>query len=492
MKKRILSVVLTVVMLLALVPVSAFAAGTALPAPVTNSSGKKVITLTQDITLSENVSLLKANVDYITVSGNVTLKGDADGAKITADNIEDLFQVTAGNTLTLGENLTIVTTESILYANGGTINIDGATLKSTHTSHALGFAANSGVINVNSGAIDSYWTALTASGANSKINVSGGSVVNSATNLVLARDGAIATISGGTLTTGDYAALWAYKKNTANGGKFVITGGTITGANSVSLEGNSEAEISGGNFNGSVALKENCELEISDGNFSDIVFTTDTATGASINISGGTFAGKIENRNANATIEITGGTFATDVTDFLVGNINQNQNGVIGTVHTITMVNGTASADESVFGNVICIDADDIIGGKQFMYWEVKTADGRPVQFIGGKANEISSFIMPDCDITVTAVYRAVLPMFMHSIIVVDSDYGTTSPTGIMLVMQGLSHKFTFTPDEGCEIVDVLINGESVGAVDSYRLTVNEFVNTVEAIYAPIVEGDAE
>ena len=157
----------------------------------------------------------------------------------------------------------------------------------------------------------------------------------------------------------------------------------------------------------------------------------------------------------------------------------------------ITVKNGTASKTIATRNEVIYIDASDFIGGgKQFMYWEVES-EGEVVFVSGGKTTDNASFIMPDADVTLTAVYetRAVLPMFMHSIIVVDSDYGTTSPTGIMLVMQGLSHKFTFTPDAGCEIVDVLINGESVGAVDSYRLTVNEFVNTVEAIYAPIVDG---
>jgi len=687
MKTRIMSVVLTVVMLLALVPMSAFAAGAAsLPAAVNG-----VITLTDDINLTAQQI----------ISTDTIIKGDANGAKITSA-VEDLFKVTSGATLTLGENLTIETTESILWANGGTINIEGATLKSTHASHALGFASNGGVINMKSGSVNSKWTSLTASGTNSKVNISGGSIVSTDSNVAISKNDAIVTISGGSstsLTTANFAALWGRKDSTytGNAGKFVVTGGTISGKNAISLENASTAELSGGNYTGTVAVQSGCDLDVSGGTFDDInvlsyltddadvdvVLTKDATlskavnikgkvdikatsaaklnvtaedaltvtgeinlgenltvegtdsvlwakggtiningaalksthtghalgfasnggeinmnsgsinsywtsltasgaesevnvnggtlvstnsnvvlakdnavatisggsnatlttenfaalwsknggklvvnggaisgkdaisteanasaevtggnltglmvvgTGSTLKISGGIINGDVAKRDGatNATIEITGGTFTDDVTEYLPDNLNQGVDGTVYSNKSVTIVNGTASADIAVKGDVICIDADDIIGGKHFMYWEIIAEDGSAIEFVtGGRTTEIASFKMPNCNVTIKAVYRAVLPMFMHSIIVVDSDYGTTSPTGIMLVMQGLSHKFTFTPDEGCEIVDVLINGESVGAVDSYRLTVNEFVNTVEAIYAPITDADA-
>jgi hypothetical protein len=47
---------------------------------------------------------------------------------------------------------------------------------------------------------------------------------------------------------------------------------------------------------------------------------------------------------------------------------------------------------------------------------------------------------------------------------------GTISPEGPLTVAGGSSQAFTITPDTGCEIADVEVDGDSVGAVANYTL----------------------
>ena len=48
---------------------------------------------------------------------------------------------------------------------------------------------------------------------------------------------------------------------------------------------------------------------------------------------------------------------------------------------------------------------------------------------------------------------------------------GSISPSGDVIVNQGLDKSFTITPDTGYQIADVLVDGSSVGAVSSYTFT---------------------
>lgn len=60
---------------------------------------------------------------------------------------------------------------------------------------------------------------------------------------------------------------------------------------------------------------------------------------------------------------------------------------------------------------------------------------------------------------------------------------GTISPSGSTEVSYGSDITYTFTPDSGCEISDVLVDGESVGAVTSY--TFNDVISnhTISVIF---------
>ena len=61
---------------------------------------------------------------------------------------------------------------------------------------------------------------------------------------------------------------------------------------------------------------------------------------------------------------------------------------------------------------------------------------------------------------------------------------GAISPSGSVQVARGGDQTFTITPGEGYEIADVLVDGESVGAVSSYTFENVRTRHTIEAVFA--------
>jgi hypothetical protein len=57
-----------------------------------------------------------------------------------------------------------------------------------------------------------------------------------------------------------------------------------------------------------------------------------------------------------------------------------------------------------------------------------------------------------------------------YSIISIPGPHGTINPAGLVTLDEGSSQEYTITPDQGCQIQDVLVDGISVGAVSSYTL----------------------
>lgn len=63
-------------------------------------------------------------------------------------------------------------------------------------------------------------------------------------------------------------------------------------------------------------------------------------------------------------------------------------------------------------------------------------------------------------------------------------EHGTISDAGAAIITEGNSKTYTITPDDGYEIADVLVNGESVGAVDSYTFENISGDATIEAVFS--------
>ena len=61
---------------------------------------------------------------------------------------------------------------------------------------------------------------------------------------------------------------------------------------------------------------------------------------------------------------------------------------------------------------------------------------------------------------------------------------GSISPSGSVSVREGRVKTFTITPDSGYRISDVLVDGQSVGAVNTYTFDNVQKRHTIEAVFA--------
>ncbi|WP_312942929.1 S-layer homology domain-containing protein, partial [Oscillibacter sp.] len=70
-----------------------------------------------------------------------------------------------------------------------------------------------------------------------------------------------------------------------------------------------------------------------------------------------------------------------------------------------------------------------------------------------------------------------------YSVTVSTGKGGRISPSGSVRIEKGADKTFTFTPDEGYAISDVLIDGKSVGAVSSYTFKKMDTAHTIRAVF---------
>lgn len=71
------------------------------------------------------------------------------------------------------------------------------------------------------------------------------------------------------------------------------------------------------------------------------------------------------------------------------------------------------------------------------------------------------------------------------------TEGGTISPLGETSVTEGTSQTYTITPDEGYIISDVLVDGESVGAISSYTFTDIQDNHTIAALFTQETQAPA-
>lgn len=75
-----------------------------------------------------------------------------------------------------------------------------------------------------------------------------------------------------------------------------------------------------------------------------------------------------------------------------------------------------------------------------------------------------------------------------HTIHVIQSDGGTITPEGTFYLLAGEKRMIVFTPDENYSVSDVLIDGQSMGSINQYLLSVSgndTLTHTVSAVFEP-------
>ena len=241
----------------------------------------------------------------ISITKSVTIKAD-NPVEITSNvtgNV-DAIAVTSGATLTLGENVTITSTNgAVLWAEGGKIIVDGAVVNVTGGSYSAACAKGSGsTIELKSGSFNQSGVdkvTVSIKGAGASLVMSGGAITSGGSSALIAYEGGTATISGGTVTSANSYAAYA-----CDGGSITVSGGTVT--NNVDDKPALVASKTYGTTGGNVTVESGTVKGVK---------AHEVNTSSAV-IEGGNITGPVSTANG-ATLSITGGTFAVDPTPYV-------------------------------------------------------------------------------------------------------------------------------------------------------------------------------
>ncbi|MBQ8397007.1 MAG: S-layer homology domain-containing protein [Clostridia bacterium] len=230
---------------------------------------------------------------------------------------------------------------------------------------------------------------------------------------------------------------------------------------------------------------------------SQLFAITANADAAVYTIIGGTGEGAL----AGSQLSVTkAGTFEVAVDIPAIG-----QYAAFRATAVLTVERGTAAA--AIVGRP---DADTVIRVGDVFTLNVDGADGRTVFWSATGPAEVADGVVTVTgagEITVTAAIAAnavcaaqtltytfigeetqtasPIRIPIATIVVEAGEGGRISHSGRNLVVYGSSHTFTVMPDAGYRIVDVLVNGVSVGAVETVTVCAKGVLCHVEAVFSP-------
>ncbi len=348
-KRKLISILLTVSMMLTLFPFAAFAedAG-AQPAAVAseiiyvdaNATGENA-----DGTAEKPYKTLQAAIDAVDMA-TIVLQSDTDenvtvseGKAITLDlNGFTLNGKTKASSPAL-TNKGTVTVKDSSGSNKGTIKREDRSKDGTYYT-----IANEGTMTIQSG------TVTNKAGDPQPDPWSGSSLICNG-----AKQNAILNIEGGVIEQNNFIAVKNDECGTLN-----ISGGTINSSNAQSVQNWCEATITGGTLNGIVStwgyysnksfvghtvIKDNAVI-----NGNTYVAWHSTYQGDKVpvlEIQGGTVQSVATDNSGHGEIAITGGTFAKDVSKYLSDGYVQDENGVVAPLNAdnaVAMIGATPYA----------------------------------------------------------------------------------------------------------------------------------------------------
>lgn len=338
MKRKLLSVLLTLCLAFSLLPTAALADGEGTPAPA-------------EVPAAVGTALPAA------VDGVITLGNDS---YVMSEDTTAFVNVPAGVTATLdlgGKTLTNKTDEhTIIVENGATLTITGNGIVD-NVSHGKGAIVNSGEVTLNGGTFKRSAEKGTYSpygnGGNSWYTIANYGTMEINTGVTVENAGGYSSMirNGGDAT--------ADCNLTIRGGNFV------GGVNTVKNDSFGVLTINGGNFSNTaqyVIMNWN-KAEITAGTFqtldtaSAVLFTSaydaDANTIGKLSISGGEFKHASDtqemivdhyNASNSGTAAVTGGRFDADISAYVPNGYIQNENGAVetlGETNAVAKVGGT-------------------------------------------------------------------------------------------------------------------------------------------------------
>ena len=129
-----------------------------------------------------------------------------------------------------------------------------------------------------------------------------------------------------------------------------------------------------------------------------------------------------------------------------------------------------------VEGETVTITADEAPEGKNFTGWTVVKGNVT----LDDENSSTTTFIMGAEEVEIVANYE----INKYTIEVTSGENGKVSPAGEVNVNYGDSKTFTITPNTGYHIVDVKVDGESQGAIESYSFENVNSDHKIEATFA--------
>ena len=334
MKRKFLSILLTLAMALTLLPSAAMAEETPVEAPaetkVAQIGDVKYDTLQAAVDAAPRkatVKLLADTKENVTI-GTPYVTLDLNGHTLNGSTGE------RKPALTITARVTVMDSSE---AQTGTIMREDTAENSGVSSHYVIDVQGSGWLTFESG------TVKNGSGAG---GTKGASLVRVGDDSVAKYPGL--TIKGGTFTQDNFIVIKVDR------GDLFLNGGTLESAHSYAVENWFRATIKGGTVNGAVSSwtysgGSKSTLEISGGTVNGDVTSVnygDANKVAKVAITGGTVTGDLDTRSydpttgkltsindaAKSTIEVTGGTFSSNPTKYVVENssVTKNDDGTYG------------------------------------------------------------------------------------------------------------------------------------------------------------------
>lgn len=178
-----------------------------------------------------------------------------------------------------------------------------------------------------------------------------------------------------------------------------------------------------------------------------------------------------------------------------VGQVNAYTLDNITTAHTIEAVfeintftiTATAGPDGTITPEGIANAADG--SNQRYTITPTENHHIADVMVDGASVGAVSTYTFEDIDASHTI--EAVFEIDTFSIVASASENGAVSPEGAIEVAFGVDQVFTMVPNSGYVIEDVIVDGDSVGAVAEYAFSNIAADHTLEAVFAEAIPGFA-
>ena len=387
MKKRLLSMFLSLCMLLTMVPAALAAGTTGTAAPATEDEGEtsgnqitaSTTTLTTGNYVLEGDVTLTSGALKVEANNKVTL--NLNGKKLTNQAGANTIEVAAGGTLTIEGPGTVdnVSHQKAAVNNSGTVVLNGGTYTRSQEngtsaedsgSNSYYTILNHGTMTINEGVtvnqgvdgagkfsslIENGWyTGNDNTGGKPSVMTINGGTFSGGLNTIKNDDYGELTIEGGTFSSYAQACLLNWNVATVKGGTFEGTESThaaiLNGYDDDTMD-KGQLTIQAGTFKGPYILQQMAK----DGSI------------GSVEIEGGSFTGTtgIVNKDTitKGTVEISGGTFSHDVGEFCATGYACAKDS--DNKYVVNVADGAqVSTDKDESGNVIATVDGNYSGGE--------------------------------------------------------------------------------------------------------------------------------